>query len=116
MCAARERGESPRLDPRARPDRVYMTRHRGYARHYASLWGRGDLYRVEPVGPLERSLEDTIESWMAPGARVLAVVERAILLTWKDRRKLFREWGIADEAAAPGWASAGLGGVAGVSR
>lgn len=111
-CEARARGESPGADPLARPDRVYLTGHRGYARHYASLWGRGDLYRVEPVGPLERSLEDTIESWMAPGARVIAVVERAILLTWKERRRLFREWEAADVAAAMAASAAGVAGWA----
>lgn len=78
---------------------VYLTTNRLYARYYASLWGRGDLYRVEPIGALIASTEDTVETWMAPEARVLAATDRAVLLTWTERRRLFREWGAADEAA-----------------
>jgi hypothetical protein len=77
-------------------DGVYLTTDREYARHYASLWGRGDLYRVEPVGDPVRSTEDTIETYVADAARVLAVYERAVLLTMKQRRHLFRRWGAAD--------------------
>lgn len=80
--------------------RVYMTSDREYARHYASLWGRGDLYRVEPVGDVARSTEDTIESWTAPAARVIAVYDRAVLLTWSQRRALHRRWTAADLEAA----------------
>ena len=39
---------------------MYATTDRLYAKHYASLWGRGDLYRVEPVGELLESTEDLI--------------------------------------------------------
>lgn len=99
-CAARERGESGPggLDPLAQHAAVYMTPDRLYAKHYASLWGRGDLYRVEPVGEVSRSTEDSIETWRAPAARVLAVYQRAVLLTWSERRRLFREWGATDGA------------------
>jgi hypothetical protein len=79
---------------------VYATSDRLYAKYYASLWGRGDLYRVEPAGPVERSPEDTVPTWMAPAWRVLAVVDRAVLLTWPERRRLYREWGAHDMAAA----------------
>lgn len=79
---------------------VYLTTDREYARHYASLWGRGDLYRVEAVGDLTRSTEDTIETWTAPAARVLAVYDRAVLLTWSQRRALGRRWATADAAAS----------------
>lgn len=90
-------------DPLAgRPDRVYLTPVREYARHYASLWGRGDLYRVDPVGPVERSTEDTVETWLAPAAVVVAVTERAVLLTMGQRRRLDRIWAAADDAAAAG--------------
>lgn len=40
--------------------------------------------------------EDTIETWMAPAARVVSVPERAVLLTWTQRRRLWRIWGEAD--------------------
>jgi hypothetical protein len=77
---------------------VYLTPERLYAIHYASLYGRGDLYRVEPVGELQRSTEDTVETWTAPAARVIAVLDRAVLLTRSERRRLYRLWGKADEA------------------
>lgn len=97
-CEARQKGEAHLgMDgPSQHADRVYMTTHRLYAKHYASLWGRGDLYRVEPVGELERSTEDTVETFMASAARVVAVLDRAVLLTMSERRRLYREWGEAD--------------------
>ena len=101
-CEARATGETVPggIDPlAAQPDRVYLTTHRLYAKHYASLWGRGDLYRVDPVGELEESTEDTIPTWTSPAARVLAVVDRAVLLTPTERRRLYREWGAADAQA-----------------
>lgn len=100
-CEARTQGEAHEgMDgPSQRPERVYATPHRLYAKHYASLYGRGDLYRVEPVGDLERSNEDTIETWCAPALRVIAAIDRAVLLTPSERRRLFREWGDADRVA-----------------
>lgn len=104
-CEARkaqaEGGDAPFLDPLAKPDRVYFTSDRLYAKHYASLYGRGWLYRVEPVGEVEKSEEDSIESWCAPAVRVLSVYERAVLLTMSERRRLFRAWTLADQAMAP---------------
>lgn len=78
------------------PDQVYATTDRLYAKHYASLWGRGDLYRVAPVGDLTRSTEDSVESYTAPALRVVAVLDRAVLLTMTERRRLFRRWSAAD--------------------
>jgi hypothetical protein len=113
FCEARRAqaagGDVPVLDGLAEhPDQVYLTPVREYARFYASLWGRGDLYRVDPVGEVEGSTEDTMESYRAPAARVVAVVERAVLLTMGQRRRLDRLWGAADAAARVG--SAALGG------
>jgi hypothetical protein len=71
-----------------------------YAKHYASLWGRGDLYRVSAVGDCERSTEDTIPSWCAEQLRVEAVLDRAVLLTNTERRRLLRTWTLADEVHA----------------
>ena len=99
-CEARERGQAGPggLDPAsAETGRVYLTTDRLYARHYASLYGRGDLYRVEPVGGVEASVEDSIPTWTSPAARVVAVVDRAVLLTDKERRRLWRDWGTADD-------------------
>lgn len=100
-CEARAAGEAGPggLDgPCKRDGRVYLTTHRLYAKHYASLWGRGDLYRVEPVGQVEKSTEDSIDTWTAPAARVLATYDRAVQLTMTERRRLVREWGDADQA------------------
>ena len=80
-------------------DRVYLTPERSYARYYASLYGRGDLYQVEAIGHLQRSTEDTVETWTAPAARVLVAVDRAVLLTMGERRRLYRAWGSADALA-----------------
>jgi hypothetical protein len=84
-----------------RPDRVYATTQRLYARHYASLFGRGDLYRVraQDDAAVERSWEDTVPTWTAPAWLVVAVVDRAVLLTWGERRRLTREWETYDLAA-----------------
>jgi hypothetical protein len=98
-CEARAKGGvgPGGLDPLSgEQDRVYMTTHRLYAKHYASLWGRGDLYRVEPVGDATPSTEDSVPSFTAPAARVVAVYERAVLLTNTERRRLAREWAAFD--------------------
>ena len=98
-CTARTRGELTAATDglSEHQDRVYLTPERLYARYYASLYGRGDLYRVEPVGELERSTEDTVETWTVPAARIVAVLDRAVLLTRSERRRLYRLWGNADE-------------------
>ena len=101
-CEARANGEAGPGDidgPSKEQDRVYVTSHRLYAKHHASLWGRGDLYRVEPVGDVEASSEDTIETVVCSAARVVAVYDRAVLLTMTERRRLWREWGEADARA-----------------
>jgi len=108
-CAARAAekagGPRPAIDGLAQHQgRVYLTTHRLYAKHYASLYGRGDLYRVEPVGDLQHSTEDSIDTWTAPAARVIAVVDRAVQLTMTERRRLYREWEAADHQA---WGMAG---------
>lgn len=108
-CAARTEGRAHLgIDgPAEDADRVYATTNRLYAKHYASLWGRGDLYRVEPVGDLLRSTEDSVESWKAPAMRVVAVLERAVQLTMSERRRLYREWGEADRVRWPELADSG---------
>jgi hypothetical protein len=104
-CAARAQ-LPPSADGLAlQVDRVYLTPERLYARHYASLYGRGDLYRVEPVGELQRSTEDTVETWTAPAARVVAALDRAVVLSPSERRRLYRLWGKADEAHLAAYAA-----------
>lgn len=100
-CEARAQGGAHLgLDgPSRHQDRVYATTSRLYAKHYASLYGRGDLYRVEVVGDVSRSLEDSFPTWAAASLRVIAVIDRAVLLTDRERRRLFREWTAADALA-----------------
>jgi hypothetical protein len=98
-CEARANGEAHLgLDGPSQRAEVYFTPNRLYARFHASLYGRGDLYRVEPIGEPRLSTEDSIETWTAPTARVAAVIDRAVELTWSERRRLERVWADADKA------------------
>lgn len=103
-CAARAALPPERDGDALHSDRVYVTPERLYARYYASLYGRGDLYRVEPVGELQRSTEDNVETWTAPAARVVAALDRAVLLSPSERRRLYRLWGDADQVALAAYA------------
>lgn len=100
-CEARMNGEAYLgIDgPSEEENRVYATTHRLYAKSHASLYGLGDLYAVEAVGSVADSDEDTIATVHAPAFRVLAVADRAVRLTDKERRRLFRDWTAADAEA-----------------
>ncbi|MEU3347769.1 hypothetical protein ABZ723_22780 [Streptomyces sp. NPDC006700] len=107
ICEARAAGrdlEVPGLgvvDPATRhPDRLYVTSDREYARYYASRTSLGDLYQVEPIGGLQPSTEDHWPTWKCEAARVVAVVSRAVRLTYRQRRMLLNKWERYDEAAA----------------
>ncbi|WP_324787068.1 hypothetical protein [Streptomyces sp. H51] len=90
-------GDGQAVDPSTgRPDRVYITTDREYARFYASRYWYGDLYTVEPVGELELSAEDPWPTWCVPAARVVSVYTRAVQLTPHQRRTLMRRWAAAD--------------------
>lgn len=96
-CLARENGEAHLgLDGPSQRAEVYFTPNRLYAKFHASMYGYGDLYRVEPIGEVTRSSEDSLESYTAPSARIVSVYERAVQLTWTERRRLDREWAAAD--------------------
>jgi hypothetical protein len=89
ICEARAKNEKT-IDPAsAHPDRVYVSSSKLYARYYASLYGRGDLYLVCPEGYVARSLEDSVESFVCEYARVLAVIDRGVLLRPSERLKVF---------------------------
>ncbi len=99
-CEARAAGKSlGGMDPPSQRDAVYVTTSREYAQFHASLYGRGDLYIVEPIGPLEESKEDRFPSWTCASAVVRTVYKRAVLLTWSQRRRMYRLWEAADAAA-----------------
>lgn len=97
FCEARERGQTiAGIDPPSAKQAVYVTTDREYAMFYASMWGFGDLYCVEPIGELTSSDEDHFPSWTCASARVVSVYKRAILLTMTQRRRLMRRWEQAD--------------------
>lgn len=101
-CEARENGGAHLgMDGPSQRLAVYMTPVRLYAKFHASLYGLGDLYRVEPIGPAELSDEDSIETWTAGAARIISVYDRAVLLTNTERRRLERLWADADRRK--GW-------------
>ena len=96
-CEARANGEAHLgMDGPSQVEGIYFTTDKLYAKHYASLYGAGDLYRVEPVGEVQRSTEDSYDTWIAAEVRIVAVVERAVRLTDKERRRLARDWDAAD--------------------
>lgn len=86
-------------DDSHRPDRVFATTFRLYAKFYASKWVGGSLYIVEPAGETEPSPEDPFDSLHASALRVLKVSERGVVLTGTERRRLQRLWREADRAA-----------------
>jgi hypothetical protein len=91
-CEARRTGGT--LMPEGdgpRPDRIYITRDRTYARLYAAGYPRGALYTVEPLGPLESTANaDPIESFAVPAARVLKVYDPLVTLTASEWRRMQR--------------------------
>ena len=96
-CEARAAGEAHLgMDGPSQVEGIYFTTDKLYAKHYASLYGAGDLYKVEPVGEAVRSTEDSYDTWVAPRARIVGVVEKAVRLTDKERRRLARDWDAAD--------------------
>ena len=72
-------------------DLVHLTPSRIYAAGYAHNYPHGDLYRAEPVGVVDVSGEDGPETYMAPAARVIAAVDRAVTLTASEIRRALRE-------------------------
>ncbi|WP_234790996.1 hypothetical protein [Mycolicibacterium wolinskyi] len=86
--------------PKYRPDLVYFTTHLGSARGYAARygeWGRvmpGDVYVVEPQGPLEPDPDfdhpkvGGVYAASTQPLRITAVVERGVEL---DRRQQNKE-------------------------
>ncbi|WP_284576664.1 hypothetical protein [Streptomyces sp. 2P-4] len=105
VCAARAAGRLHVVPgvgvidpPTGRPDRVYVTSDREYARFYASMAVLGDLYTVELTTGVEESTEDFFPTWSAPYAVVTGVVSRAVRLTDKQRGTLVRRWGALEHA------------------
>lgn len=91
-CEARARGETYGGDGPSHRLAVYVTTDRSYARFHASLYGLGDLYEVEPIGEITPSEEDPVPSWTCESARVALVVQRAVLLTMRQRWDHYWAW------------------------
>jgi len=102
ICAARNIGNSPAVDPIPNHDGVYVTTDREYGRYYASLAHRGTLYVVEPVGELILSAEDRFPTYICQEARVTGIYQRQVQLTDSQRRRLLARW-IEADARADGW-------------
>lgn len=93
-CQARRHGQTL-MDGGPRPDRVYITRDRDYARVYANGYPRGALYVVEPVGDIEPTGEaDPVESFAVPAARVISVYDRCVSMTLKQVRRFMARYGV----------------------
>lgn len=99
ICTAIAAGEQTPFDLPTPKGWVYASRDQAYARFYASK-ARGDLYRVQLIGDIERSAEDPFPSWRGRRARIVSVVERNVTLSMPQRERLFIRWGgSADEFA-----------------
>lgn len=77
-------------DDSRHPETVYVTTEREYGRYYASRYGKGWLYVVDPVGEAVRSDEDGPETYRCPSARVRSLYERCVVLTRNQRRRVFK--------------------------
>lgn len=101
QCAAHADGVHIHgYDPPTPEDWVYATTDREYARYYASRAVRGSLYVVNLEGDVEKSIEDPFPTWRGRRAIILRVPETKIVLTMKQRRKLFVRWGGTTEEFA----------------
>lgn len=90
----REQGaELPSPAGTAHPDMAYCTTSRLYARLYASVYGRGDVYQVEPLGPLTPTTDegDPEGSYRCPRLRVKRITDVHVTLTPKERRRIARQ-------------------------
>jgi len=100
-CEKRARGDSTGLEPATgRPDLLYVTTSRPYARFYASRCWLGDLYLVQPLDDGLWTGEDPFPTWGVAGARVVGVYERAVRLNDRQRRQLLRRW---PDPGTAGW-------------
>lgn len=90
----REQGaDAPIPDATKHPDMVYCTASRLYAKLHASLYGRGDVYQVEPIGHMEPSTDegDPEGCYRCPALKIIRRVDVHVTLTAKERRRLARQ-------------------------
>ena len=90
ICRARREKGADAIEGTGHPEQVYCTRYRDYAAFYASMYGKGDVYQVRPVGDLIESDEDFEGCYRCDRLVVVRAVERHVILTPKRRRKVIR--------------------------
>lgn len=67
ICRARREKGADAIEGTGHPEQVYCTRYRDYAALYASMYGKGDVYQVRPVGELEASARTSTAATGATG-------------------------------------------------
>lgn len=90
-CEARRAGRQLADDPNDAL-RAYVTTDRDYAKIFAAGYPRGWLYRVEPVGDMQRTADDPVPSWAVGSCRVVSVYERCVTLTAARAASLLRRF------------------------
>lgn len=91
-CEARRAGAQLPEDDND-PTVIYITSDREYARLYAAGWPRGDLYRVNPNGPLTPT-DDPLPSWSCASATVVSVYDRCVRLAPARVRRIAARAGV----------------------
>lgn len=90
ICRARREKGASAIEGTDHAEQVYCTRYRDYAAFYASMYGKGDVYQVRPIGDLIESDEDFDGCYRYDRLVVVRAVERHVTLTAKRRRKGIR--------------------------
>ena len=91
ICRARREKGASAIEGTGHPNKVYRTGYRDYAALYASIYGKGDVYQVRPVGGVEASIDEDFDGcYRCDRLVVVRAVERHVPLTPKRRRKVIR--------------------------
>lgn len=90
ICRARRTHGPDAPEGTGHPEQVYCTSSRDYAAFYASMYGRGDVYQVRPLGRLIKSEEDFEGCWRCDRLLVVRPVEFHVTLDMRRRRKIIR--------------------------
>lgn len=91
ICRARREKGADAIEGTGHPEQVYCTIYRGCAAFYASMYGKGDVYQVRPVGELEDSIDEDFDGcYRCNRLQIVRTVEKHVVLTPKRRRKIIR--------------------------
>lgn len=69
---------------------IFFSEERLYAKFYSTLYGRGWLYLVEPVGEYESSKLDRMQSCTTGHLRIVRIVEKSVILKPNEMRQIRR--------------------------